>query len=95
MKQSNLDQATKKEILDRQNKPEELRDYLGMRVLQKKQGADGKPQYEFMPGPDSLMYSLMLEFYGRTSKEGFIAMLPFIFPPLKSVYQKANSGIQL
>ena len=92
VKQSNLDQATVKEILDRQNKPEELRDYLGMRVLQKKQAAAGKQQYEFMPG--SLMYGLMLEFYGRTSKEGFIAMLPFMFPPLKPVYQKANPGVQ-
>jgi len=92
VQQSNLDQATKKEILDRQNKPEELRDYLGMRVLQKKPGAEGKPQYEFMPG--SLMYALMLEFYVRTSKEGFIAMLPFIYPPLKPYYQKANPGVK-
>jgi len=53
----------------------------------------GKPQYEFMPG--SLMYALMLEFYGRTSKEGFTAMLPLIFPPLKEVYQKANPGVKL
>lgn len=92
LKQSDLDQAAKKDILDRQNKPEDLRDYLGMRVLQKKPGPDGKPRYEFMPG--SLMYGLMLEFYGRSSKEGFIAMLPFIFPPLKPVYQKANPGVQ-
>lgn len=95
VQQSDLDQATKKEILDKQNKPEELRDYLGMRVLQKKPGADGKLQYEFMPGPDSLMYGLMLEFYGRTSKERFIAMLPFIFPPLKEAYQKANPDVKL
>lgn len=93
IQESDLDQITKEEILKRQNKPEELRDYLGMRVLQKKQGDDGKPHYEFMPG--SSMYGLMLEFYGRTSKEGMIAMLPFIFPPLKSVYHKANPGIQL
>ncbi|MBI2558959.1 hypothetical protein HYW20_06580 [Candidatus Woesearchaeota archaeon] len=93
LRQSKLDQDTIKNILDRQNKPEELRDYLGLRVLQKKKDKDGKERYEFMPG--SLMYGLMLEFYGRTSKEGFIAMLPFIFPPLKSVYQKTNPEIRL
>ena len=92
VKQGDLDQATVKDILGRQSMPEDLRDYLGMRVLRKKQAADGKPQYEFMPG--SLMYGLMLEFYGRTSKERFIAMLPFIFPPLKPIYQKANPGVQ-
>ena len=93
IKESDLDDTTKQAILDRHNKPLELRDYLGMRVLQKKQGPDGKPRYEFMPG--SLMYALMLEFYVRASKEGFIAMLPFIFPPLKAVYQKANPGVKL
>lgn len=92
LRQSDLDQTTIKEILDRQNKPEELRDYLGMRVLQKKKDKEGKERYEFMPG--SLMYKLMLEIYSGTAKERFIAMLPFIFPSLKEIYQKANPGVQ-
>lgn len=86
--ESNLDNATKEEILKRHNNPIELRDYVGYRVLEKKKDQGGKERYEFMPG--SLPYELMLEFYSRTSKQEFIAMLPFIFPPLKHVYQKAN-----
>lgn len=91
VKESDLDAVTKQELFKRHNGPEELRDYLGHRVLLKR-GHDGKEAYEFMPG--SLMYSLMLQFYSRTSKQEFIAMLPFIFPPLKPVYQKANPGVQ-
>lgn len=93
LRESDLDNATKEELLKRHINPEGLRDYLGYRVLEKKKDKDGKERYEFMPG--SLMYRLMLEVYSGTSKERFIAMLPFIFPPLKSVYQKANPGIIL
>ena len=92
VRESDLDNATKEELLKRHNNPMDLRDYLGYRVLEKKKGKDGKERYEFMPG--SFMYSLMLEFYSRTSKQEFIAMLPFIFPPLKEIYQKANPGVQ-
>ena len=92
LKESNLDNATVQEILRRQNNPIDLRDYLGRRVLEKKVGPDGKPRYEFMPG--SLMYALMLEFYSRASSHEFIAMLPFIFPPLKEVYQQANPKVK-
>ena len=92
LKDSDLDKETVKELLDRYNKPDELKEYIGMRVLQKKKGQNGAARYEFMPG--SLMYSLMLELYIRTSKQEFIAMLPFIFPPLKETYQKANPNIQ-
>jgi hypothetical protein len=92
VKESGLDNATKDELLKRQNNPLELRDYLGMRVLEKKTGQDGQPRYEFMPG--SLMYALMLEFYNRTSRHDFVAMLPFIFPPLKHIYQEANPNVR-
>lgn len=89
-----FDKATVKELLERQIDAYELRDYIGERVLLTKRSApDGKRRYEFMPG--SLMYTLMLELYPRTSRHEFIAMLPFIFPPLKDVYQKANPGVQL
>jgi len=65
-----------------------------MRVLQKKRDEKGNFNYEFKP--DSFMYALMLEFYGRTSKQDFIAMLPFPYPGLKHIYQKANSpNVQL
>ena len=93
VREGDLDSETKSELLKRHKNSYDLRDYLGYRVLQKKKGKDGKDAYEFMPG--SLPYGLMLEFYSRTSKQEFIAMLPFISPPLKSVYQKANPGIQL
>ncbi len=90
--ESDLDNSTKEEILKRRNNPIELRDYLGYRVLEKKKDKDGNERYEFMPG--SLMYALMLEFCSRASKQEFIAMLPFIFPPLKPIYQKANPGVK-
>ncbi len=93
LKESDLDKATIEELLKRQKNPIELRDYLGYRVLEKKPSPpDGKPRYEFMSG--SLMYALMLEFFNRTEKHDFIAMLPFIFPPLKEIYQKANPGVK-
>ena len=92
MRESDLDEATKKELINRKNKPEELRDYLGFRVLTPKKIQDGKGIYEFMPG--SLMYALMLELYSATTKQEFIATLPFIFPPLKPIYQKANPGVK-
>lgn len=93
VKESNLDSETKDELLKRHNNPLELRDYLGMRVLQKKQDKERNLVYEFRPG--SLMYALMLEFYTRTSKQEFIAMLPFIYPELKHIYQKANPNVKL
>ena len=94
VKQSSLDKETKDEILKRSDNPIALRDYLGMRVLQKKRDEKGNFNYEFKP--DSFMYALMLEFYGRTSKQDFIAMLPFPYPGLKHIYQKANSpNVQL
>jgi len=94
LKESGLDNKTIDEIKTRKNKPTELRDYLGEKVLMKKPSApDGKPKYEFMPG--SLMYSLMLELHNRTSRHDFTAMLPFIFPPLKPLYQEANPKITL
>ena len=87
-----MDQVTKKELFARHNNPHALRDYLGSRVLQKKKQKDDRESYEFMPG--SLMYALMIELYSRTSKQEFIAMLPFIFPPLKEVYQQANPKVK-
>ncbi|MBI4245821.1 MAG: hypothetical protein HY614_01400, partial [Candidatus Rokubacteria bacterium] len=93
LKESNLDNATINELLKRHNEPIALRDYLGQRVLLKKPALPGgKPKYEFMP--DSLMYSLMLEFYNRTQGHDFVAMLPFISPPLKPIYQQANPDIR-
>lgn len=95
IKESDLDKATKEELLKRRSNLREFRDYIGMRVMQKKPSApDGKPRYEFMPG--SFMYALMLETYNRLkdTRLEFTAMLPFIFPPLKPVYQKANPGVQ-
>src|SRR3989338_628246 len=96
IKESDVDRVTKEELLKRQTKLDDLRDYVGMRVLTKKSSApDGKPRYEFMPG--SFMYALMLESFNklRDTRLEFTAMLPFIFPPLKEVYQKANPGVQL
>ena len=41
VRESDLDNATKEEILKRRNNPTGLRDYLGYRVLEKKKGKDG------------------------------------------------------
>lgn len=94
MRESDLDEATKKELINRKNKPEELRDYLGFRVLTPKKIQDGKGIYEFKPS--SLMYELMLKVYSSLSKQEFIATLPFIYPELKPIYQKEkeNSGVK-
>lgn len=90
--QDELDKTTVDELRKRGNDIHALRDYLGYKVLQKK-NVNGKVGYEFMPG--SLMYSLMLQAYNATSKKEFIAMLPFIFPPLKGRYQAKNPGQKL
>jgi len=87
-----LDSKTVKELLDRQNNPEELKNYVGFRVLNKKRGTDGKENYEFRPG--SPMYKLMLELFFAMTKQEFIATLPFVYPELKPIYQKANPGIK-
>jgi hypothetical protein len=71
---------------------------LIFRVLEKKANADGQPAYEFLPG--SWMYGLMLRVLNAHPPEAFIAsgspfvaMLPFIFPPVKPVYAAANPGV--
>lgn len=94
VKESDLDNTTKEELLKLRSNPEKLRDYLAMRVLVKKRGPDGKSQYEFLPG--SLMYALNIELINRMpdTYHEFPAFLPFIFPILKPVYQKANTGVK-
>lgn len=95
LKDSDLDNLAKKELLKRRNDVDELRKYIGMRVLQKKQFPDGKPRYEF--SPETFMYSLMLRFYTVTlgPKQEFVAMLPFISPFVKEIYQKVNPDVKL
>ena len=92
--ESDLDKETKEEILKRRNNPEDLRDYLGAMVLKKQPDKEGRSAYRYSPG--SLPYSLTLELFTRTAQTGqeFVAMLPFIFPPLKEIYQKANPGVK-
>ena len=97
VRESDLDNVTQEEILKRHNNPEDLRDYLGMLVLTKHPGKDGKPSYRYLPG--ALAYALMLEIFPRveSTRQGFVAMLPFISPlrEVKELYQKANPGVQL
>ena len=88
VRERDLDKETRDELLKRHNNTEALRDYLGMLVLTKHTGKDGKPNYRHLPG--SLPYDLMLEIFSRTSNQEFIAMLPFISPFVKEAYQKAN-----
>ncbi|OGQ51122.1 MAG: hypothetical protein A2W66_00975 [Deltaproteobacteria bacterium RIFCSPLOWO2_02_56_12] len=68
-----------------------------MLVLTKHPGKDGKPSYRYLPG--TLAYALMLEIFPRveSTRQGFVAMLPFISPlrEVKELYQKANPGVQL
>ena len=91
-KQDEVDKETLTELLKRQKDPVALRDYLGMRVLQKKQGPNGL-QYEFMPG--SFMYGLMLDVLANMKKEEeMLVMLPFIYPSLIDKYQAKNPNIQ-
>jgi len=37
----------------------------------------------------------MLELFFAMTKQEFIATLPFVYPELKPIYQKANPGVQL
>ena len=92
VRESELDKETKDELLKRHNNPEALRDYLGMLVLTKHTGKDGSSGYRHLSGTQP--YAWMLQIFSRTSNQEFIAMLPFIFPTLKPVYQKANPGIK-
>ncbi|MBI4167604.1 MAG: M23 family metallopeptidase [Candidatus Aenigmarchaeota archaeon] len=86
---SELDNQAKSEILRRRHTPLELRGYLVSEVLTK--AKDGK--YKCLPGSD--MYSLMLDFLHLTSKNPFIAMLPFPHPMLLDFYKKGNPNVQL
>ena len=86
--QDDLDKKTVGELLKRGNDIYALRDYVTDRVLVKKGG-----KYEF--GVGGIMHSLLIQTWNATSKQEFIAMLPFIFPPLKSVYQAKNPGQKL
>ncbi|MBI4167602.1 MAG: M23 family metallopeptidase [Candidatus Aenigmarchaeota archaeon] len=92
IKEAEVENQTKREVLSRRIKPEELKSYLGREVLQKHQGRNGEVGYKYLPG--HFMYSLMLEVFAYTSKQPFIAMLPFPHPMLKSFYQKENPGLQ-
>lgn len=93
-RQQTLGNEAIERVVRAQDDAYDLRDYLGERVLNKKPSApDGKRRYEFLPG--SLMYALTVEFYNRTSRHDFIAFLPFIFPPLKRLYEQANPNVQL
>jgi hypothetical protein len=92
VRESDLDKETKDELLKRNNNPEALRDYLGMLVLTKHAGKDGKLNYRHLPG--SKPYAWMLEIFSRTSNQELIAMLPFISPFVKEAYQQANPGVK-
>ena len=98
VKESELDNATKEELLKLRSNPEKLRDYIAMRVLMKKRDEDGNQRYEFLPGsPGSLVYALNIELLNRMADtyHEFPVFLPFIFPPLKPIYQKENPDMQL
>lgn len=93
VRESDLDKETKDELLKRHNNPEALKDYLGMLVLTKPTGKDGKMMnYRYLPG--KLPYALMLEIFSRTSNQELIAMLPFISPFVKEVYQQSNPEVK-
>ena len=88
---SDIDAATKKELLDKRNNILVLKQYIGHRVLEKKQAADGEMRYEFLPG--SAMYRLMLELFQCTRPNDLLVMLPFMHPMLMNAYRKYNPGM--
>ena len=90
VKKTDIDAQTKNELLKRRN-PEDLRNYLEKEVLQKHQGKNGEISYKYLPG--HFMYSLMLEVFAYTSKQPFIAMLPFPHPMLLDFYKKENPNV--
>ena len=83
-----IDEPTKKNLLELRSDPGELRKYLGKRVLEKGRGPDGKRAYEFLPGSD--MYYLMLQIYSLTRTNDMVLMLPFPHPMLLDFYRARN-----
>ena len=83
-----IDGATKRQLLELRSRPQELRTYLGRRVLEKTKGPDGTKAYEFLPGSD--MYNLMHQIYSLTRTNHLVVHLPFPHPMLLSFYRAYN-----
>ncbi|MBI2667751.1 M23 family metallopeptidase [Candidatus Woesearchaeota archaeon] len=90
LKEAEVDNIVREQLLSKRKNPIDYRDYLRVLVSQKHPNEGGI--YNHLPG--SFLYSEWLKAEAYTSKQPFIAMLPFPHPMLKSFYQKENPGVQ-
>ena len=91
LKETEVNNIIKEQLLSKRKNPIDYRNYLRMLVSQKHPNEDGV--YNHIPG--SFLYSEWLKAEAYTSKQQFIAMLPFPHPMLLDFYKKENPNVPL